>query len=84
MTCLFSLAWPTLYFGGGGRKGSGDSSINDLCHSKIVVHQSDCSIILVNYIPLRLQNVCCSNDCEAYGQPCMDKMNTRKVINDVM
>ena len=81
---LCSLVEPTLnlpLFGGGGRKGSDDSSINDLCHSKIVAHQSDCSII-VNYIPSRLQNVRCSNECEAYGQPCMDKMNTRKVIND--
>ena len=33
-------------FGGRGKKGSGDSSLNDLCHSKIVVHQSDCSILV--------------------------------------
>ena len=80
--CNWGVVWRSqpftfLYLGGGGRKGSGDSSINDLCHSKIVAHQSDCSI-LVNYIPSRLQNVRCRNDCASYGQPCMDKMNTRK------
>ena len=47
-----SRVWHSQPFWGGGR-GEERVCINDLCHSRIVVFQSDCSI-LVNYILSRL------------------------------